>query len=46
MCVCIKIRKNGGVLVMLCVSYLRVCVCAHGGEHDEGSFGSFGAVEF
>ncbi len=41
-----KNRKNGGVLVMLCVSYLRVSVSAHGREHDEGPFGSFGAVEF
>ncbi len=41
-----KNRKNGGVWVMLCASYLRVCVSAHARKHDEGSFGSFGAFEF
>jgi hypothetical protein len=41
-----KNRKNGGVLVMLCVSYLRVCVSVHGREHDEVSVGPSGTVEF
>ncbi len=41
-----KNRKNGGVWVMLCASYLRVCVSVHGREHDEVSVGPSGAAVF